>query len=69
MDLSLLPRTVLLYGLIMCLNAVWVLEQPSSSLMIRHDRMVWLLERMDELRMRVPCIVSMQLCDCDMLHI
>ena len=29
---------------ITCCGGVWVLEQPNSSLVMSHDRMVWLLE-------------------------
>ncbi len=37
-------RTALIMVLIICCGGVPVLEQPSSSLVMEHDRMVWMLE-------------------------
>ena len=47
-----LLRMTLLLAFITCLSSVWLLEQPSSSLMIRHERFQWLIERLEELNMR-----------------
>ena len=43
--LSVLPRCVLIILLILAKNAIFALEQPSLSLLPRHKRMEWLMNR------------------------
>ena len=40
-----LSRCVLLAHIASALNISWVIEQPSSSIMLHHSRMQWLVER------------------------
>lgn len=50
------PRSVLLIALIQCLNGVWVLENPGSTLIHLHPAFQWLVEKMQALEIDVPCL-------------
>lgn len=47
-------RCVLLILTIIAMEAVYVLEQPSSSLIMSHDRFVWLLDLLKVLGINEP---------------
>ncbi len=47
-------RTSLLMILIVCCGGVPVLEQPASSLVMEHDRMVWMLEILSKIKIPAP---------------
>jgi len=47
-------RTALIIILIICCGGVPVLEQPSSSLVMEHDRMVWMLEKLSFVGIPAP---------------
>ena len=40
-----MPRCVLLILIMMSRNLVWAMEQPYQSLLVRHKRMEWLMNR------------------------
>lgn len=47
------PRCVLLLLAVISMNGIYILEQPSSSLIMMHERMVWLQHLLESLLMRV----------------
>lgn len=47
-------RTILLCQLLQACGGIFILEQPSSSLLARHDRMVWLVQTLEKLSIRAP---------------
>jgi len=54
-------RTSLLIILIICCGGVPVLEQPSSSLVMEHDRMVWMLETLSRIKIPAPKLQTLKL--------
>ncbi|CAJ1363253.1 unnamed protein product, partial [Effrenium voratum] len=46
-------RTVLLLLLVAAVSGVWVVEQPSTSMLFSHDRFRWLVDSLEKLKMRV----------------
>ena len=55
-------RVVLLVMATICMEGVYIIEQPSSSLLMKHDRMVWLLDLLGKLSMRDPFLKSIGYC-------
>ncbi|CAK9047489.1 Uncharacterized protein SCF082_LOCUS26595 [Durusdinium trenchii] len=49
---KMVSRTVLIVMVILAMRGVWLLEQPSSSLIMRHDRFVEFQDLMQALQMR-----------------
>lgn len=49
-------RCVLLLLVVLAMEGVYIIEQPSSSLLLLHERMVWFVDLMEELGMKDPCL-------------
>ena len=54
-------RTILLLLLVQAVGGFFVLEQPSSSLLTRHDRFRWLVRHWQQFGMKVSYLISMWL--------
>ena len=52
-DFMLCGRVALLLLLIHVANGVFILENPASSLIFKHDRMIWLIQLLGKFRMMV----------------
>ena len=50
-------RTILLLMLVQAIDGFFVLEQPSSSLLPRHDRFQWLVYQWYKINLKVACLV------------
>ena len=51
-------RCALLILVVTAMEAVYVLEQPSTSLLMLHERFVWLVETLGNLGIKVPSCVD-----------
>ena len=47
-------RCALLILIVTAMEAVYVLEQPSTSLLMLHERFVWLVATLENLGIKVP---------------
>lgn len=57
-----LARIVLIIAFILCSGGVFLLEQPQSSLVMEHDRMVWLKLMLKKVQIPVPSLGKQLFC-------
>ena len=55
-------RCALLILVVTAMEAVYVLEQPSTSLLMLHERFVWLVETLGNLGIKVPSVLVSTFC-------